>query len=73
MKYLMIEYRLLVYFTSFTVCSGDIKKNKNKKKLSENDQSTFQSFFFHPPHPTPYTMLTHGTYCTLGKPKDGKR
>ena len=24
MKYLKILYRLLVYFTSFTVCSGDI-------------------------------------------------
>ena len=44
MKYLD---RLLVYRTSFTVCSGDIK---NKKKSSENDQSTghFQSFFFVP-------------------------
>ena len=26
MKYLNIQYRLLVYFASFTVCSGDIKK-----------------------------------------------
>ena len=36
MKYL---YRLLVYITSFTVCSGDIKK-KNNKKSYENDQLT---------------------------------
>ena len=45
MKYLKIYYRLLVYLTSFTVCSGDIKK------CSENDQKTglFQSFSFHPP------------------------
>ena len=44
MKYLKIYYRLLVYLTSFTVCSGDIKK------CSENDQKTglFQSFSFHP-------------------------
>ena len=43
MKCLKIEYRLLVYFTSFTVCSGGIKK-----KSSENDQTTdhFQSIFF---------------------------
>ena len=27
MKYLKILYRLLVYFTSFTACSGDIKKS----------------------------------------------
>ena len=26
MKYFKILYRLLVYLTSFTVCSGDIKK-----------------------------------------------
>ena len=51
MKYLKIYYRLLVYFTSLTVCLGDIKKKKalkmKKKKSSENDQSTghFQSFF----------------------------
>ena len=30
MKYLKIQYRLLVYFTSFTVCSGDIKKKTMK-------------------------------------------
>ena len=30
MNYLKVLYRLLVYLTSFTVCSGDIKKNKNK-------------------------------------------
>ena len=28
MKYLKIKYRLLVYFTNFTVCFGDIKKKK---------------------------------------------
>ena len=46
MKYLKILYILLIYFTCFTVCSGDIKKN------SENDQSAghFQSFF---PSPDP--------------------
>ena len=45
-KYLKFKYRLLVYLTSFTVCSGDIKKN------SENDQSTghFHRFSFIP-HP----------------------
>ena len=37
MKYLKILYRLLVYFTSFTVCSGDIKKKK-RKKSSENEK-----------------------------------
>ena len=45
MKYIKIKYRLLVYLTSFTVCSGDIIK-----KSSENNQSTghFYSFFFRP-------------------------
>ena len=44
-KYLKIEFRLLFYFTSFTVCSGDIEKS------SENDELTghFQSFFFRSP------------------------
>ena len=32
MKYIKIKYRLLVYLTSFTVFSGDIKKKKKKKK-----------------------------------------
>ena len=49
----------MVYLTSFTVYSGDIKKMKKKKTLkkkSENDQLTghFQSFFinfFRPPDP----------------------
>ena len=56
MKYSKIKYSLLVYFTSFTVCSGDINKRKksseNRKKSSENDQLTghFQGFFF-PPRP----------------------
>ena len=42
----------MVYLTSFTVFSGDIKKKssekKKKKKSSENDQLTghFQSFFY---------------------------
>ena len=40
MKYLKIKYRLLVYFTSFTLCSGDIKKKKAMKMTSH-----FQSFF----------------------------
>ena len=44
MKYLRIYYRLLVYFTSLTVCSGDIKKKKSleneKKKSSENGGET---------------------------------
>ena len=55
MKYLKIKYRLLIYLTSFTVFSGDIKKKKalkkkkKKKKGSENDQLTghFQSFFIY--------------------------
>ena len=32
-KYLLILYRLLVYLTSFTVFSGEIKKKKKKKAL----------------------------------------
>ena len=59
MKYWKFLYRLLVYFNSFTVCSGDIEKekksseNEKKKKSSENDQSTghFQSFFLFPLRP----------------------
>ena len=45
MKYLKLYIYFTVSFTSFTVCSGDIKKQKQKN--SENDQSTgnFQSFF----------------------------
>ena len=42
---------MLVYFTRFTVCSGDIKSSENDvKKSSENDQSTghFQSLFCPP-------------------------
>ena len=48
MKYLNIHYRQLVYLTSFTVFSGDIKK-RALKKSSENDKSTghFQSFFIY--------------------------
>ena len=62
MKYIEIKYRLLVYLTSYTVFSGDIKKTSEnekkkalkKKKSSENDQWTghFQSlfiYFFCPP------------------------
>ena len=56
MKYLKIVYRLLVYFTSFTVCSGDIKKKSLKMKKKKAQKMTshtghFQSFlfFFHPP------------------------
>ena len=50
-KYIKIKYRLLVYFTSFTVFSGDIYI----KKSSENDQfnwsfsELFYLFFFVPP------------------------
>ena len=60
MQDLKIQYRLLVHFTSLTVCSGEYLKKKksseNEKKSSENDQSTghFQSFyffFFCPPNP----------------------
>ena len=50
---------MLVYFTSFTVCSGDIKKAKkalkmNKKKSSEKKEKkkalkmTSQAFFSSP-------------------------
>ena len=35
MNYLKISYRLMVYLTSFTVCSGDYQR----KKKAENDQS----------------------------------
>ena len=34
MKYLKIKYILLVYFTSFTVCSGDEKKALKMKKTT---------------------------------------
>ena len=36
MNNLKIQYRLLVYLTSFSVCSGDIEKSSEKS--SENDQ-----------------------------------
>ena len=36
MNYLKSYCRLLVYFTSFTVCSGDIKKSK---KSSEDEKT----------------------------------
>ena len=32
MKYLKIEYILLVYITSFSVCSGDAKKTDPKSE-----------------------------------------
>ena len=35
MKYLKILYRLLVYITSFSVCSGDIKKTQLNWSFSE--------------------------------------
>ena len=46
----MIKYRLLVYLTSFTVFSGDIKKKSEKKlwKWPVTSSGHFQSFFFHP-------------------------
>ena len=47
MKYFkdLIQTVGLVYFISFTVCSGDIKK-----KLTFINMCTFQSFF-RPPYP----------------------
>ena len=55
MKYLKILYRLLVFtLLVFSVFSGDIKKKKDlRKKSSENEQSTghFQSFFSRPLDP----------------------
>ena len=44
MKCFKIKYRLLVYLTSFTVCSGDINKKIKIKKSSE-------FFFFYPLNP----------------------
>ena len=38
MKYLKISYRLLVYLTSFIVCSGDISKKKTSSPMG-NDRS----------------------------------
>ena len=59
MKYLKIEYRLLVYFTSFTVCSGDIKKKKKTKKNSlKTTSQLFRAFFSIPPTP-PLTQCSH--------------
>ena len=59
MKYLNIKYRLLVYFTSITFCSGDIKKEKSskneKKALKMTNQLVifrdFFSSFFSSPDP----------------------
>ena len=56
MIYLKIKYTLLVYFTSFTVWSGGIKKGDIKKSsendllIGQNDLLTghFQSFFATP-------------------------
>ena len=33
MKFAKIKYRLLVYFTSVTLCSGDIKKRSEKSSF----------------------------------------
>ena len=63
MQDLKIQYRLLVYFTSLTVCSGDIKKKKKKnfenekKKRKKSSKMTsqlviFRAFFFPSPPPT---------------------
>ena len=46
MKYLKIEYRLLVYLTSFTVSSGDIKKS-----LKMTSQMVIFRAFFRPHDP----------------------
>ena len=55
-KYLKNLYKQLVYLTSFTVCSGDIKKKALKKtRLKMTSQlvlvifRAFFSFFFRPP------------------------
>ena len=47
MKYLKIFYRLLVYFTSCTVCSGDIKKSSEYNMTSV--LVIFRAFFFFRP------------------------
>ena len=47
-NYLKIKYILLVYFTSFTVCSRDIKNNA-LKMTSHQSTGHFQSFFSPPP------------------------
>ena len=48
-KYSKILYRLLVYFTSFTVCSGDIKKQQKKTTLKMTSQLViFRAFFLSP-------------------------
>ena len=53
MIYLKISYRLLVYLTSLTVCSGDIKRKLLKitgKKSSEYELSSGHfHIFFSPP------------------------
>ena len=49
MEYLKIYYRLLVYLTSFTVGSGDIKKKK--KALKMTSQLVIFRAFFRPPDP----------------------
>ena len=55
-KHLKIKYRLLVYLSSFTVCSGD-----TLKKSSEDDQSTdhFQSGFFSSAYPKSDLKKSH--------------
>ena len=40
------SYRLLVYFTSFTVCSEDIKKKKKKILKMTSQLVIFRAFFF---------------------------
>ena len=39
MKYLKTLYRLVVYLTSFTVFSGDIKKNLKMAKMTRQKSS----------------------------------
>ena len=60
MKYLK---KILVYFTSFPVCSGDIKKSSEND--SENDKSTghFQRFFLPPTLNIQPFKLVHVNRC----------
>ena len=51
MKYIKIKYRLLVYLTSFTVFSRDIKKSSKKKKKKALKMTSylviFRAFLFY--------------------------
>ena len=51
-KYLkIVQHRLLVYLTSFTVFSGDIKKRSEKNSENDRFQSCFFFLFFFIPNP----------------------